>query len=143
MKIPFIIYARAIGLYALVTIPALMLPVMYFISLVYVLFYGWFAWIMFTIIYLLIVRRSISFGVQFTVLFAGIVVSVLFAFQMLEVLNVESRIWQSGMFLLFPVGAVMAGWISLFQSRNRIRELFAEPVFEFMTEKARSSFHIK
>lgn len=139
MKIPFIIYLRAIGLYALITFPALMIPVIYLISLFYVLIYGWFAWALFTIIYLLVVQRSISFGVQLAVLFAGVAVSVLFAFQMLEVFNIEDRIWHSGPFLLLPAGAVIAGWISLFQSRTKIRDMFTEPVFEFMTEKDRTS----
>jgi hypothetical protein len=138
MKIPFIIYLRAIGLYALLTFPALLVPVIYVISLFYVLLYGWFAWALFTIIYLLVVRRSISFSVQFVVLSVGVVVSVLFAFQMLEVFDVEERIWHSGPFLLFPAGAVMAGWISLFHSRTKIRDQFTEPVFEFMTEKEQS-----
>jgi hypothetical protein len=138
MKMPFVIYLRAIGLYALVTFPALMIPVIYFISLFYVLIYGWFAWALFTIIYLLVVQRSVSFRVQLPVLFAGVVVSVLFAFQMLEVFNVEDRIWHSGPFLLFPAGAVLAGWISLFQSRTKIRDMFTEPVFEFSVNEDRS-----
>ncbi|HMK26246.1 MAG TPA: hypothetical protein VK483_09475 [Chitinophagaceae bacterium] len=135
MKIPFIIYTRAIGLYALLTLPAIMIPVIYFISLFYVLFYGWFAWVLFSIIYLVVVQRSISYHVQLAVLYAGVVVSVLFAFQMLQVLRVEEKIWNSGPFLLFPAGAVFAGWISLFQLRIKIRDKFREPVFEFMTEK--------
>lgn len=139
MKMPFIIYVRAIGLYALVTLPAIMIPVIYFISLVYVLIYGWFAWALFTIIYLLVVQRSVRYDVQLPLLFAGIVVAVLFAFQMIQVLRIEENIWQSGPFLLFPAGAVLAGWISLFQSRIKIRDKFTEPVFEFMTEKDQSS----
>jgi hypothetical protein len=141
MKIPFIIYLRAIGLYALFSLPAIMLPVMYVISLFYVLIYGWFAWALFTIIYLLVVRRSVSFDIQFPLLYIGVVVAVLFAFQMLQVLGVEENIWHSGPFLLFPAGAVMAGWISLFQSKEKIRNLFAEPVFEFMNETEESIFN--
>ena len=132
---PFIIYTKAIGSYALLTLPAIMIPEIYIISLFYVLLYGWFAWALFTIIYLAVVQRSISYNVQLAVLYAGVIVSVLFAFQMLQVFRIEENIWHSGPFLLFPAGAVLAGGISLFQSRIKIRDKFREPVFEFITEK--------
>ena len=119
MTTPFIIYLRAIGVYALVTLPALAIPVMYFISFMYVLIYGWFAWALFTIIYLVINKTERSYTTKVFLLLCGVVISVVFAFQMLEVLNVEKNIWNSGLFLLFPVGAVIAGWISVFISEHK------------------------
>ena len=115
MKISFIIYLRALGLYSLITLPALVLPVIYMISLFYVFVYGWFAWAMFSIIYLLIVRGSIKFEVQMSILSLGVIVSVLFAFQMLEVFGAEEKIWHSGPFLLLPLAAMISGWSSLYQ----------------------------
>ena len=119
MTTPFIIYLRAIGVYALVTLPALAIPVMYFISFMYVLIYGWFAWALFTISYLVINKTERSYTTKVFLLLCGVVISVVFAFQMLEVLNVEKNIWNSGLFLLFPVGAVIAGWISVFISEHK------------------------
>jgi hypothetical protein len=52
---PFIIYARAVGIYCLLTLPAITLPIMYLVSVTYVLIYGWFAWALFTIIYFITV----------------------------------------------------------------------------------------
>jgi len=40
---------------------------------------------------------------------------------MLEVLTVQKDIWNSGLFLLFPLAAVISGWISLSASTKRVR----------------------
>jgi hypothetical protein len=122
METPFIIYIRAVGIYALLTLPAVALPIMYFISMMYVLFYGWFAWAVFTIIYVITIFCNPSYLTKMLILAVGVVVAVLFAFQMLEVLGVEQDIWHSGEFLLFPLAAVLSGWISLKISRERVRQ---------------------
>lgn len=119
MRIPFIIYFRAVGRYAIITLPALVVPVIYIISLTYVFIYGWFAWALFTLIYLSIERIGVSSAAKSFLLLCGVVVSVVFAFQMLEVLNVRRNIWHSGLFLLFPIGAVIAGWISVVIAERR------------------------
>ena|SRR5215204_2416818 len=121
MKTPFIIYIKAVGIYALITIPALGMPIMYFISMVYVLFYGWFAWGVFTIIYLVTVFCNPGFLSKMIILSIAVVVAVAIAFQMLEVLKVENNIWNSEPFLLFPLAAVISGWISLSACAKRIR----------------------
>ena len=122
METPFIIYIRAVGIYALLTLPAVILPIMYFISMVYVLFYGWFAWAVFMIIYVITIFCNPSYLVKIIILTIGVVVAVLFAFQMLEVLGVEQNIWHSGEFLLFPLAAVIAGWITLSLSKERVKQ---------------------
>src|SRR6185436_3111133 len=121
METPFIIYIKAVGIYALITIPALCMPIMYIISMVYVLFYGWFAWAAFTIIYLVTVFCNPGYKSKMLILSIGVVVAVAIAFQMLEVLKVENNIWNSGPFLLFPLAAVISGWLSLSASTERIR----------------------
>ena len=121
MKTPFIIYIRAVGIYALLTLPALFLPVVYFISMIYVLFYGWFAWAIFTVIYLVTIFCNPHYYIKMMILFLGFVLAVLFAFQMLEVLGTQQNIWQSGVFLLFPLTAVFSGWMSLGQSTKTIK----------------------
>ena len=121
METPFIIYIKAVGIYALITIPALCMPIMYIISMMYVLFYGWFAWAVFTIIYLVTVFCNPGFLLKMIILSIGVVVAVAIAFQMLEVLKVENNIWNSGPFLLFPLAAVISGWVSLSASTGRIK----------------------
>jgi len=121
MKTPFIIYIRAVGIYALITIPALGMPVMYVISMIYVLFYGWFAWAVFTTIYFGTNFCNPGFKSKMVILSIGVVVAVAIAFQMLEVLGVEKKIWSSGLFLLFPLAAVISGLISLSASTQKVR----------------------
>ncbi len=113
MEIPFIIYFRAVGLYTMLTIPAMISPIVYFISLFYVIIYGWFAWALFTALYLVIIRVSTSNGFRLLLLIVAVPVAVVFAFQMIEALKVERNVWNSGLFLLFPIAATIGGWISL------------------------------
>ena len=121
MKTPFIIYIKAVGIYALITIPALGIPIMYVISMIYVFFYGWFAWAVFTAIYVTTIFCNPGFKSKVVVLSIGVIVAVAIAFQMLEVLTVQKDIWNSGLFLLFPLAAVISGWISLSASTKRVR----------------------
>jgi len=121
MATPFTIYIRAIGIYALLTIPALIFPIMYLISMIYVLFYGWFAWALFTVIYLVTVFCNPSYLTKMIILAIGVVIAVLFAFQMLELLGAEKDIWHSGGYLLFPATAIFSGWISLITSREKVK----------------------
>jgi hypothetical protein len=120
MKNPFLIYIKAVGIYSLLTLPALFEPLMYLISMVYVLFYGWFAWFVFTLIYVVTVFCNPGYRTKMIVLFISVVAAVAFAFQMLQVLKVENNVWQSGGFLLFPITAVFSGWISLITYRKRV-----------------------
>ena len=135
MKIPFIIYIRAIGIYSLLTIPALLMPVMYIISMTYVLSYGWFAWALFTMIYLVTVFCNPSYHLKMAVLVIGVVVAVVFAFQMLEVLGVQDDIWHSGPFLLFPLAAVFSGLVSLNISRVKVKSVNRVLLLNFSEEK--------
>jgi hypothetical protein len=120
MKTAFVIYCRAVGLYALLTLPAIMVPIMYIISLVYVLIFGWFAWFAFTLLYLAINNLISGYLFKLLALFPAVAVSVAFAFQMLEILDVEKDVWNSG-FLIFPFAAVITGWVSVCVSKERIR----------------------
>jgi hypothetical protein len=134
MLIPFKIYIRAVGLYALITLPALIVPVIYLLSIMYVLLYGWFAWGLYTIIYLIVTKSNIAYESKIFLLGMGVIPSVLFAFQMLEVLNVEDNIWNSGGFLLFPVAAIVAGWISLSFSKKEVGRTCPEYIKEMMDD---------
>jgi hypothetical protein len=120
MKTAFVIYCRAVGLYALLTLPALVVPVMYLISLMYVLMYGWFAWFVFTLQYVAIDKLPLDFVLKLSTLFMAVVISVAFAYHMLGMLGVEEDVWNSE-FIVFPFAAVVAGWISVCVSRETIR----------------------
>jgi len=120
MKTGFVIYCRAVGLYALLTLPAMAIPPMYATSLMYVLIYGWFACFVFTLLYITMDKLPLDFVLKLSVLFVSVVVSVAFAYHMLGVLGVEEDVWHSE-FIIFPFAAVIAGWISVCVSVEKIR----------------------
>jgi hypothetical protein len=121
MKTPLIIYCRAVGFYALLTLPLLASPFgyFYFMSLWYVLIYGWFACAVFTILYLITIRGIFDRALRFVLLFIAVVAAVAFAYQMLEVLHAEQDVWHSE-FIIFPFLAVIVGWISVCVSRETV-----------------------
>lgn len=133
MKTPFIIYMWSVGIYCLLTLPAMFLPIMYMISIFYVLTFGWFAWALFSIIYVIVDKVVGGNITKMFLLFIAIPVAVAFAFQMIEVFDAERNIWNSGSFLLFPLAATVSGWISLFAAAKRIRysaEEHLQPVID-------------
>ena len=107
-------------MYAIFTFPAVIIPEMYFISLMHVLMYGWFAWAVFTILYILINNLLFDFVLKFMALFTAVVLAVAFAYHMLGVLGIEEDVWHSG-FVIFPFAAVITGWISVCIAKERIR----------------------
>jgi hypothetical protein len=119
MATSLIIFIRAIGLYALFTIPVIFSPVIYIISMLYVITFGWFACALFVFISLVTVNTTSSFSVRMPVLALAVPLSVAFAFQMIEVFGSERNVWHSGGFLLFPVMATISGWVSLMLSAQR------------------------
>jgi hypothetical protein len=125
MKTPFEIFFRAIGVYALFTIPVLGSPIIYVISMAYVLSFGWFAWALFTIISFTSVNATRLYRARLFFLIVGVPVSVAFSFQMTGVFTADKNVWHSGVFLAFPMAGTISGWISLFFSAKRYR--YTEP----------------
>jgi len=119
-----LVFIRAIGIYLLMTIPALGVPVMYLISGSYVISFGWIAAAIFLLVLLFLQRIQTAGPVKTVLLYAAVPAAVAVAFQMMEVLGVEHNIWQSGLFLIFPGAAVVSGWLSLVISKRSIKKLF-------------------
>jgi len=113
MQKPFFIFFKAIGIYALLTLPALIVPPLYVMSLLYVLSFGWFAWAAFSVFYVAARHLRIKYYLRILILIVGIPIAVLFSFHMIGVLNGWDNPWQSGGFLLFPFAAILSGWTSL------------------------------
>ncbi len=126
IKTSFLVFIRAIGIYLLITIPALAAqPVIYELSAGYVLSFGWIAAILFLFLFFIIQKIKIDILVKNLLLYTSIAIAVIIAFQMMEVTGAQHRIWQSGAFLLFPAVAIISGWISAAISRGKINHLFA------------------
>jgi hypothetical protein len=122
MSIPFKIYAQAVGIYALLTMPALIFPFMYVISLFYVLLFGWFAGGIFTICYFFSDRIGLPYRTRMAMLSLSVPLAVAFSYQMLQVILIKENVWTAGFFLLFPAAAVIAGWISLFVEGKAVKK---------------------
>jgi hypothetical protein len=121
----FILFVRAIGIYLLITLPALAaLPAMYATSAVYALSFGWIAGILFLFFFYLLRKMRMGWVTGTGFLYAAVAIAVLVAFQMMEIMGVQDHIWQSGAFLMFPAAAVISGWISLAVSRHKIKIFF-------------------
>lgn len=107
------IYIRAYFIYAVITLPALVFPLMYLLSLGYAFIFGWFAWLLFSLIHLVTGTFSPAHQYRLLILSIAVPVAVAFAFQMIEMFDAYDNVWQSGVFLLFPLAATIAGWVSL------------------------------
>lgn len=114
-----IIFIRAIGLYAAITLPVIISPVIYVISMFYVITFGWFACALFMFCTVITVNVTSSYPVRMGVLVLAVPLSVAFAFQMIGVFGMEKNVWDSGAFLLFPIAATISGWISLLIGSER------------------------
>lgn len=117
---PFLIFVTALGIYALLTLPALMAPIIYVISLCYAFMYGWIALIVFAAGFYIVVKTISDPVAVMTSLSLLVVASVAIAFHVLGECNKDLNAWHSGGFLLFPLMAVVAGIISLFMAKDKI-----------------------
>lgn len=126
-----IIYLRAFGIYVLITIPTLALPPLYFMSIYIVLIYGWFACGLFTILKFFLEQAKLNVDVHYGILAITIPMAVAFAFQMIQEYGAYPNVWQSGALLLFPLAAVISGWISLSLNFRNIKKKKAMLTLDF------------
>ena len=125
IKTSFVVFIRAIGIYLLITIPAMAAaPFVYLVSATYAISFGWIAALLFLFLFYFLQRIHAGVVFKNTCLYVAVAVAVVAAFQMMEVMRAENRIWQSGWCLLFPAAAVISGWISLAVSKRKIKGLF-------------------
>ena len=124
IKHGLLIFIRAVGIYLLLTFPALLaFPPMYLISAGYAASFGWIAAALFLLLLYLLKAMTLDVLVKKIILFASIAAAGALAFQAMELTGSQEHIWQSGAFLFFPGAAVLAGWISLLTSRHKIDDL--------------------
>lgn len=123
MKTPLFVFLKGLGMYTAVTLPAIAIPPMYLISLFYAVVYGWFAFAVFTVIWLITKRLTLSHPVRMLLLTVAVPVSVAFALQMIEETDGWDDVWHAGELLLFPLAAVIAGWIGLAVSSEQIKDV--------------------
>ena len=125
IKTSLLVFARATGIYLLITVPALAAePYIYLVSAQYALSFGWMAAVIFLLLFYAIQKIKATLPVKNFMLYGSVVIAVVIAFQMMETTGMMHHIWQSGAFLLFPGAAIISGWISAAVSRQKIKCLF-------------------
>ena len=120
----FIVFARALGIYLLLTLPTMGVPMMYMLSAGYALSFGWIAGALFLLMFYTIQKLTTGIITKNVFLYAAVAITVVIAFQMMEVLGAWDHIWSSGGYLIFPGIAIISGWISVAISRHTINILF-------------------
>ena len=123
IKTSFLVFVRAIGIYLLITLPTLVFPPMYIMSAGFALSFGWIAGLFFALFFYLLQKLNMSMQQKQVLLYVAITISVLLAFEGIEIMHAWDDIWTSGPFLLFPLVAIVSGFISVSVSRNSISDL--------------------
>lgn len=120
MRIPLNIFLKSYVAYVVLTLPAIFMPYMYFISAVYAFIYGLIAFVVFAVSWFFLDTYHLHHTVRMTGLLIAVPASVAVAFQMIEFTGAWDDVWHSGGFLLFPMAAVIAGWIGVFLCGKQI-----------------------
>jgi len=116
MRAALHIYLKALALYAALTIPALAEPTMYFFSILFALTYGWLAFLVFAIAYMLL--SGVRPWLRVTILFITVVLGVSTALNVIGVSLFNGGLLHMGELLAFPIAAIISGWISLLMSKK-------------------------
>jgi hypothetical protein len=122
MRTPFIIFARAVGLYLLFTIPAIAVPFIYAYSAFLAIVFGSAAGLVFICVYLLISKTDLSFTLKRNLLFLFVFLGVALSYSLIGFFDAADHLWGFNLFLVFPAIAVISGWASLFTDRKVIKE---------------------
>lgn len=131
MKIPFIIYAQAYGIYLLLTIPAIVLPPMYFMSAMYAFSYGFAAMAIFVLLFLILHLVKPGYKTVIAILIAGVVLVVSAGYKLLLVYDMpETSFWNVNGYTLFPIAALLAGCIAVYINVPRIRNHLSPSIIQ-------------
>lgn len=132
IRTAFNVVAKAMIIYLLITLPLLGVPVVYLLSAMYAVSFGWVAGFVFMLAMLALQYIKVAPALKIVLLYASVLAAVTVAYQMIAVLHVEANIWRSEV-LVFPGIAVAAGWISVAIAKKTINALLlnipANPVF--------------
>ncbi len=131
MKIPFIIYAQALGIYMVLSLPALFEPAIYLISATYAFCTGFVAMIAFAAVFLVLHLIKASAGIATAVLFLSIVIAVMMAYAVLLRIEMPRRsFWYVDEFTFFPVAAIVSGWVATGINYRKIAAHFSPAAIE-------------
>jgi len=115
MKLLMVLYYTALWVYAIAALQAFILnPVIYLMSLVYVVIYGVLSLAIFSSIFLVLRLTRPKVSLAITILVVAIIPSVGLAYKALNKGMDDTRnFWAIDEFTIFPTAALIAGWVSI------------------------------
>lgn len=129
MKTPLIIYVRALGLYLAFSLPAMVVPYIYTLSAVYAASCSFVALFIFCTIFYLLRAARVTAVVSKVILITIIPLAVGAAYKILiRVIMPDRNFWEMDEFTLFPMAAILSGWVSLYISTPKIKEYFSPSI---------------
>ena len=125
ITITFTTFIRAVLLYLLLTLPVADKPKIYFLSLVAACVLGVAAWLVFMLCSYVIRVCKASVVVTQVLLYTSVFVAVLLAYSALLAYAVKGmHFWNIDVVTLYPVAAIVAGWIAIYTSRRKLIRYF-------------------
>lgn len=125
ITLTFFTFIRSVLLYLVLTLPVAGRPRIYFLSLVSAFVLGVAAWVVFAIFSFLIRRLKISMTATHLLLYVAVFIAVVAAYSALLLYAVKGmHFWDIELFTLFPVAAIIAGWISIYINRKKLTRYF-------------------
>lgn len=123
MKTTFLTFTYAIAMYAIITLPTIVIPTIYGYSMLLAIGFGLAAWIVYSLIFAALKSTDMIVQRKWLILILSIPLCVAIAYHLIGVLKIFDDVWNAEIFLLFPLAAVVAGWISLYKTRNEIEDV--------------------
>jgi len=121
MKKALTTFLFGIAIYAVITIPTIIIPIMYGISIFYAATFGWAAFLVFAAcLYLLKQLNSFSNFIKWSIIYMSVAIGVSVGLQLIETFKCQKNVWEINAFSLFPLAAIVAGCISVYLNRKGI-----------------------
>lgn len=121
MKTALSTFLYGIVIYAIITIPAMIMWIVYFISILYVVTFGWAAFLVFAAcVYLLKQLTAFPAFIKWSIIYISVVIGVCVGLQLIETCKQQENVWEINTFSLFPLAAIVAGCISVYINRKAI-----------------------
>ncbi len=125
ITVTFFTYIRSVLLYLLFTLPAAFNPRVYLLSVVSACVLGIVAWAVFALFTFLMRLLRAPMATTYFLLCLAVAIGVLCAYAALLAYATDGmHFWDIEMFSLFPAAAIIAGWISIYINRKKLRRYF-------------------
>lgn len=136
MKTALSTFLYGIVIYAIITIPAMIMSIVYFISILYAVTFGWAAFLVFaTCLYVLKQLTACSALIKWIILYISVAMGVCLGLQLIETFKCQKNVWEINGFSLFPLAAIVAGCISVYINRKAISTYINNDVESESTNK--------